>query len=74
MNRIFGTSSSSKKPKPTLQDVIDQVGVASLERHMLRWYSLAHILDGFPLSDYRGQDKKARWRACAIQRADEQAA
>ncbi|KAF8489460.1 vacuolar protein sorting-associated protein 60 [Russula emetica] len=24
MNRIFGTSSSSKKPKPTLQDVIDQ--------------------------------------------------
>ena len=27
MNRIFGTSSSSKKPKPTLQDVIDQVGV-----------------------------------------------
>ena len=33
MNRIFGTSSSSKKPKPTLQDVIDQVRVASLEGH-----------------------------------------
>jgi hypothetical protein len=33
MNRIFGTSSSSKKPKPTLQDVVDQVGLAYLERH-----------------------------------------
>jgi hypothetical protein len=32
MNRIFGSSSSSKKPKPTLQDVIDQVGVAVPER------------------------------------------
>lgn len=59
MNRIFGTSSSSKKPKPTLQDVIDQVGVASLERHTPRWYSPAHILDGFPLGHCRSQDKKA---------------
>jgi hypothetical protein len=33
MNRIFGTSSSSKKPKATLQDVVDQVGIAYLERH-----------------------------------------
>ena len=33
MNRIFGSSSSSsKKPKPTLQDVIDQVGTRSSQR------------------------------------------
>jgi hypothetical protein len=41
MNRIFGTSSSSKKPKPTLQDVIDQVCAAPLERYMPRFVPIA---------------------------------
>jgi hypothetical protein len=73
MNRIFGTSSSSKKPKPTLQDVIDQVGVGfpSEAGIHLGIHSLAQIPDGFPLGHYRSQDKKARWRARALQGADE---
>ena len=67
MNRIFGTS-TSKKPKPTLQDAINSVR----RFHERPQFAGSPPADRWTYSLYRSQDQETRWRAHAVQRADEQ--
>jgi hypothetical protein len=69
MNRIFG-SSASKKPKPSLQDAIASVSLIEISGYI--YELLMNRSDRRENRLNRGQSEETRWRACEIQRANEQ--